>query len=168
MFKCTCAMFKFKLNNDLSCPDNKKNDRHLQTVCMFCAITSLLVRFRKSLYMAFEDDTSVENKRPFLRFYRSQNQLQILLEFGPLQGIFGTRVNFEANFFSFPCLTKKYAYGFDRMLLETALGQVSNEIVCSKWSQTATLDFYSTVLAFPLLKNSTGIERTYFESPARI
>ena len=62
---------KFKLNNDPSCPDNKKNDRHLQTVCIFCAITSLLVKLRKSLHMAFEDDTSVEDTRPFLRFYRN-------------------------------------------------------------------------------------------------
>ena len=38
----------------------------MQTVCMFCAITSLLGKFRKSLHMAFEDDTSVENKRPLL------------------------------------------------------------------------------------------------------
>ena len=62
---------KFKLNNYPSCPDNKKNDRHLQPVCLFCAITSLLFKFRKSLHMAFEDDTSVENTRPFLRFYRN-------------------------------------------------------------------------------------------------
>ena len=32
---------------------------------MFCAITSLLVKFHKSLHMAFEDDTSVKNTRPF-------------------------------------------------------------------------------------------------------
>ena len=57
---------KFKLNNDLSCPDNTKNERHLQTVCMFCAITSLLVKFHKSWHMAFEDDTSAANtRRPF-------------------------------------------------------------------------------------------------------
>ena len=87
---------KFKLNNDLSCPDNKKSDPHLQTVCMFCAFTSLLVEFRKSLHMAFEDDTSVESTRPFLRFYRSYNQSQILFEFGPFQGIFCVRENFEA------------------------------------------------------------------------
>ena len=55
--------------------------------------------------------------------------------------------NFEANFFSLACLTKKFAYGFDRMLLETALCQVSNETDGSKWSQNATLDFYTTVLA---------------------
>ena len=52
---------KFKLNNDLSCPDNKINDRHLPTVYMFCAIASLLVKFRKSL--DFEDDTSVRSVR---------------------------------------------------------------------------------------------------------
>ena len=57
---------KFKLDNDLSCPDKKKNGRKLQTVCMFCPIASLLVKVRKSLHMAFEDDTSVENMRPFL------------------------------------------------------------------------------------------------------
>ena len=61
---------KFKLNNDFSCSDNKKNGRYLPTESMFCAITSLLVKFRKSLHMAFEDDTSIENTRPFLRFYR--------------------------------------------------------------------------------------------------
>ena len=60
---------KFKLNNDFSCSDNKKNGRNLPTESMLCAITSLLVKFRKSLYMAFKDDTSVENTRPFLRFY---------------------------------------------------------------------------------------------------
>ena len=54
---------------------------------MFCAITSLLVKFRKSLHMAFEDYT-VENTRPFQRFYRSYNQSQILFEFGLFQGIF--------------------------------------------------------------------------------
>ena len=50
-------------------------------------------------------------------------------------------------FFSLACLTKEFAYGFDRMLLETALCQVSNETDSSKWSQNATLDFYTTVLA---------------------
>lgn len=44
---------KFKLNNDLSCLDKKKNGRNLQTVCMSFAITSLLVKVRKSLHMAF-------------------------------------------------------------------------------------------------------------------
>jgi len=90
---------KFKLNNDLSCEDKKKNGRNLQTVCMFCAITSLLVKVRKSLQMAFKDDTSVENMRPFLRFCRSQNLSQILFEFGPFQGIFSMGENFEPNFF---------------------------------------------------------------------
>ena len=36
---------------------------------------------------------------------------------------------------------------FDRMLLETASCKVSNETAGSKWSQNATLDFYTTVLA---------------------
>ena len=62
---------KFKLNNEFSWSDNKKNDRNLSPESMFCVITSLLVKLRKSLPMAFEDDTSVENTRPFLRFYRS-------------------------------------------------------------------------------------------------
>ena len=70
---------KFNLNNDLSCPDNKKNDRHLQTVCMFCAITSLLVKFRKSSNMAFEDDTSVENTRPFLTVVRTSRKFYLNL-----------------------------------------------------------------------------------------
>lgn len=52
------------------------------------------------------------------------------------------RVNFKAKFSSLECLTKKFAYGFDRMLLETALCQVSNETDGSKWSQTPTLDFF--------------------------
>lgn len=30
---------KFKLNHDPNHPDNKRNDRCLQTVCMFCTIT---------------------------------------------------------------------------------------------------------------------------------
>ena len=55
--------------------------------------------------------------------------------------------NFKAKFFSLAFLTKMFAYGFDRMLLETALCQVSNESDGSKWSQNATLDFYTTVLA---------------------
>ena len=57
------------------------------------------------------------------------------------------RRNFEAIFFSLACLTKTFAYGFDRKLLETATCQVSNENDDSKWSQNATLDFYTTVLA---------------------
>ena len=63
---------KFELNNDFSCPNIKEKWPTSPTVCMFCAITSLAVKFRKSLhiYMAYEDDTSVENTRPFLRFYR--------------------------------------------------------------------------------------------------
>ena len=77
---------KFKLNNDFSCLDNEKNGRNLPTESMFCAITSFLVKFRKSLHMAFEDDTSVENTRPFLRFYLSENQWQILSEFGLFRG----------------------------------------------------------------------------------
>ena len=97
--------------------------------------------------MAFEDDTSVENTRPFLRFYRSYNLSQILSEFCLFQGIFCMGGKFKAHFFSLACLTKKFAYVFDRMLLETALCQVSNENDDSKWSQNATLDFYTTVLA---------------------
>ena len=138
---------KFKLNNDFSCSDHKKNGRNLPTESMFCAITSLLVKFRKSLHTAFKDDTSIENTRPFLRFHRCLNQSQILSEFGPFQGIFCMGGNFEANFFSLAFLTKKFAYGFDRMLLEMALCQVPNETDGSKWSQNATLDFYITVLA---------------------
>ena len=56
---------KFKLIHDPSHPDNKRNDGCLQTVCMFCTIMSLLVKLRKSLQMAFEDDTPVEDMRPF-------------------------------------------------------------------------------------------------------
>ena len=47
----TFMWLPFKLNNDLSCPDNKKNDRHLQTVCMFCAITIFLVKFPRIMIM---------------------------------------------------------------------------------------------------------------------
>jgi len=112
---------KFKLNNDLSCPDKKKNGRNLQTVCMFCAITSLLVKVRKSLHMALEDDTLVENMRPFLRFCPSQNQSQILFQFGPFQEIFVWEKTSKLNFFSLARLTKKFAYGFYRVLPETAL-----------------------------------------------
>ena len=89
---------KFKLINDPSHPDNKKNGPHLQTVCMFCMITSLLVKFHKTLHMAFEDDT-VEGTRPFLRFYRNKSLSQILFESGPFQGIFGIRVNFVGKLF---------------------------------------------------------------------
>ena len=55
--------------------------------------------------------------------------------------------NFEANFFSLTFLTKKFAYGFDCILIETALCQVSSETDGPKWSQNATLDFYTAVLA---------------------
>ena len=61
-------LFWVELNNDPSCPDNKKNGRYLQTTCLFCTITSLLGKFRKSLHMAFEDGTSVENKSLFCDF----------------------------------------------------------------------------------------------------
>ena len=67
-------------------------------------------------------------------------------------------------------LTKKFAYGFDRMLLETALCQVSNETDGSKWSQNATLDFY-TALQFSLRsfgKSCMTIARAHFEIPARV
>ena len=58
---------KFKLNNDLSCPDNKKKKRPISANSMYVfAITSFLGKFRKSLHVAFEDDTSVENKRPLM------------------------------------------------------------------------------------------------------
>ena len=62
-------------------------------------------------------------------------------------------------------LTKKFAYGFDHMVLETALCQVSNETDGSKWSQNATLDFYTAVLAFP---HPHGNRTNLFESPGRI
>ena len=106
---------KFKLNYDFSCSDNKKNGRNLLTESMFCAITSLLIRFRKSLHMAFKDDTSVENTRPFLRFYRSENQSQILSEFGLFRGIFFCMGgNFEANFFFVRVLDQKVCICFWR------------------------------------------------------
>ena len=54
-------------------------------------------------------------------------------------------VNFEAKLFSFACLTKKFAYGFDRKLLETALCQVSNHCECGmstkKRENAAASDF---------------------------
>ena len=40
--------------------------------------------------------------------------------------------NSKLNCFSLAGFTKKFAYGFDRMLLETALCQVSNETDVSK------------------------------------
>ena len=57
--------------------------------------------------MAFEDDTSVENMRAFLRFCRIQNQSQILFEFGPSQGNFCMGGNFEAKFFFARALDQK-------------------------------------------------------------
>jgi len=60
-------------------------------------ITSFLVKVRKSLHVAFEDDRSVENMRPFLRFCRGQNQSQILFEFGPFQGIFCMGIFFRSR-----------------------------------------------------------------------
>ena len=37
---------------------------------------------------------------------------------------------------------KKFAYGFDCMLPEMVLCQVSNETGVSEWLQTPTLDFF--------------------------
>ena len=55
--------------------------------------------------------------------------------------------NFEANFFFAHVFNQKFAYGFDCILIETALCQVSSETDGPKWSQNATLDFYTAVLA---------------------
>ena len=76
---------------------------------MFYAITSLLVKFRKRLHMVFEDDTSVEKTAvtAVTTSYRSYNQSQILFEFGPFQGIFCTRGNFEAELFFARVLDQK-------------------------------------------------------------
>ena len=58
---------KFELNNDFSCPNIKEKwPTSANSMPMFCAITSLLAKLRKSLHMAFEDDTTVENTRPFI------------------------------------------------------------------------------------------------------
>ena len=84
---------------------------------MFYAITSLLVKFRKSLRMAFEDDTSIEDMGPFFEILL---QLELLAKF----------------------IWIWFACGFDRMLLETTLCQVWNKTDGSKWSQTPTLDFF--------------------------
>ena len=135
---------KFNLNNDLSCPDNKKNDRHLQTVCMFCAITSLLVRFRKSSNMAFEDDTSVENTRPFLTVVRTSRKFYLNL--AHFKEFFVWEETSKLIFLWLACLTKKFAYYLDRILLETALSQISNETdgsMCSSeftWSDHVNYD----------------------------
>ena len=67
-------------------------------------------------------------------------------------------------FFSLACLTKKFAYGFDRMLLEMALYQVSNETDGSKWSQNATLQF----LLRSFGKSCMTIAWARFEIPARV
>lgn len=68
----------------------------------------VIVKLRKSLQMAFEDDTPVEDMRPFTAVI--QNYLEISFEFGPFQGIFGKRVIFKAKFFLLECLTKKFAF----------------------------------------------------------
>ena len=137
---------KFKLNNDFSCSDNKKNGRNLPKVCMFCAITSLLVKSRKSLHMAFEDNTSGENKSPFWDFTAVRTSRKFYLNLVHFKEFFVWEETSKLNF-SLACLTKKFAYGFDRTMLETALCQVSNETDDSKWSQNAPLEFYTTLLA---------------------
>ena len=153
---------KFKLNNDLSCSDNKKNDRHLQTVCMFYAITSLLVKFRKRLHMVFEDDTSVE-KTAVTAVTTSRKFYLNLVHF---KEYFVREETSKLNCFSLACLTKKFAYGFDLMLLEPALCQVWNGTDGSKWSQNATLDFYTLQFLFRSESRMT-IARAHFEIPAR-
>lgn len=66
------------------------------------------------------------------------------------------------NISSLEYLTKKFAYGFDRMLLQTALCPVLSETDGSKWSQSPTLDISTEVLAFPLLRNSNGNRTNLF------
>ena len=161
---------KFKLNNDLSCPDKKKNGRNLQTVCMFCGITSLLVKVRKSLHMAFEDDTSVENMRPFLRFYRSQNQSQILFEFGPFQGIFCMGENFEANFFFARALDQKVCIWLWPC---AAWDDFMPSFEWNWWFKVvAKCNFrflhYSSVLLRSFAKSCMTMTRARFEIPARV
>ena len=118
---------KFKLNNDLSCPDNKKNERHLQTVCMFCAITSLLVKFRKSWHMAFEDDTSAANtRRPFSeilpRLEPAANAISIW--FIARNFWYESKVRRKISF-SLARLTKKFAHGFHRNYLRRLYAKLS-------------------------------------------
>ena len=73
---------KFKLSNYPSCPDNKKNDRHLQAVCMFCAITSLLVKCRKSLHSDNTWDQAERAQGPI--YIINGNFIIVVLKLSPL------------------------------------------------------------------------------------
>ena len=46
-----------------------------------------------------------------------------------LKAFFVWEENSKLSFISLACLTKKFAYGFDRMLLEMALCQVSKKMM---------------------------------------
>jgi len=72
----------------------------------------------------------------------------------------------KLNFFSRERLTKKFAYGFYRVLLETALCQISSETDGSKWSQNATLVLQFLLRSFA--KSCTTIAWARFEIPARV
>ena len=108
-------------------PDYKKNDRHLQTVCMFCAITSLLVKFHKSWHMAFEDDTSAANtRRPFSeilpRLEPAANAISIW--FIARNFWYESKVRSKISF-SLARLTKKFAHGFHRNYLRRLYAKLS-------------------------------------------
>ena len=90
---------------------------------MFYAITSLLVKFRKRLHMAFEDDTSVE-KTAVTAVTAVTTSRKFYLNLVHFKEYFVREETSKLNCFSLACLTKKFAYGFDLMLLEPALCQV--------------------------------------------
>ena len=71
--------------------------------------------------MAFEDYTSVENMRPFLRFFTEvRTSRKFYLNLVYFKEFFVWEKTSKLNFFSLARLTKKFGYGFDRVLFETA------------------------------------------------
>ena len=58
------------MNSDLSCPDNKKNDRHLPTVCM-----TLLRESRDTYFSSLDSDLARQPTR-FWSFLKLKNRLR--------------------------------------------------------------------------------------------
>ena len=138
---------KLKLNNEFSWSDNKKNGRNLSTESVLRNYDLISQASQKFAYGFWRWHVS----RKYETFFEILPQLEPVANFVWICSILGYFFVWEKHsklyFFSLARLTKRFAYGFDRMLLEMALCQVSNETDGSKWSQNATLDFYTTVLA---------------------
>ena len=139
---------KFKLNNDFSCSDNKKNSRNLPTENMFCAITSLLVKFRKSLHRWLLKMTLQKKIRDlFWDFTAVRTSRKFYLNLVHFKVFFAWEETSKLNFFFARMLDQKVCIWLWPYAAWDGLCQVLNETDGSKWSQNATLDFCTTILA---------------------